>query len=103
MLRDLAEVTAKWLSVIFERLWRAGEVPEDWWKANVTSVFKKLKKNDPGLSASSLTQEVDGRVYCGCHPKQVEEKVIRSSQQAFTVGRSCLTNLVALHDDIMAC
>jgi len=29
MLRELAEVTAKLLSIIFDRSWRTGEVPED--------------------------------------------------------------------------
>ncbi|PKU43102.1 rna-directed dna polymerase from mobile element hypothetical protein [Limosa lapponica baueri] len=45
---ELADVIVKSLSIVFERSWRIGEVPEDWRKANVTSVFKKGKKEDPG-------------------------------------------------------
>lgn len=45
VLRGLADVIARSLSVIFERLWQLGEVPNDWRKANATSVFKK---GDPG-------------------------------------------------------
>jgi len=47
VLRELADVIAEPLSIIFERPWRTGEVPEDWRKASVTSVFKKGKKEDP--------------------------------------------------------
>ncbi|PKU47470.1 rna-directed dna polymerase from mobile element jockey-like [Limosa lapponica baueri] len=46
MLRELAEVTVVPLSIIFERSWRTGEVPEDWREANVIPVFKKGKKED---------------------------------------------------------
>jgi len=46
--RELADVTAEPLSVIFERSWRTGEVLEDWRKANVAPVFRKGKKEDPG-------------------------------------------------------
>ena len=47
VLRELADVFAKPLSVIFERSWRTGEVPEVWRKANVTPIFKKGKKGGP--------------------------------------------------------
>jgi len=48
VLRKLADVIAESLSIIFERPWRTGEVPEDWRKANVTPIFKKGKKEDSG-------------------------------------------------------
>jgi len=48
VLRELVDVIAEPLSIIFERSWRTGEVPEDWRKATVTPVFKKGKKEDPG-------------------------------------------------------
>ncbi|PKU39021.1 rna-directed dna polymerase from mobile element hypothetical protein [Limosa lapponica baueri] len=45
VLRELAEVIAGPLSIVFERSW---SLCEDWRKANVTPVFKKGKKDDPG-------------------------------------------------------
>jgi len=47
-LRELADVIAEPLSIIFDRSWRTGEVPKDWRKASVTPIFKKGKKEDPG-------------------------------------------------------
>ena len=41
---DGIDVIAEPLSIIFERSWRTGDVPEDWRKANVTPVFKKGKQ-----------------------------------------------------------
>ncbi|GAB0179117.1 mitochondrial enolase superfamily member 1 [Grus japonensis] len=38
---ELESKAAKWS-------WSTGEVPEDWRKANVTPVFKKGRKKDPG-------------------------------------------------------
>ena len=62
MLRELAEVIAEPLSIIFERSWTTGEVPEDWRIANVTPVFKKGKKEDPGNYRPVSLTSVPGKV-----------------------------------------
>jgi len=102
VLRDLADVIAKPLSIIFERSWRT-EVPEDWRKAKVTPVFKKGKKEDPGnyrpVSLTSIPGKLMEQLILDVISKQTEEKkVIRSSQHGFTKGKSCLTNLIAFCD-----
>ena len=61
VLRELAEMIAELLSIITERSWRLREVSEDWWKANVTSLFKKGKVELGNYKLANLTS-VPGKV-----------------------------------------
>ena len=47
VLRELVDVVTNTLSIVFEKLWKSGEVPGDWKKGNITPIFKKGKKDDP--------------------------------------------------------
>lgn len=47
VLRKMANVIAKPHSIILERSQSAGDLPEDWRKVNVTSVFKKGREGGP--------------------------------------------------------
>ena len=47
VLRELADVIAMSLFMIFERSWQSGEVPGDWRKGTIVPIFKKDKKEDP--------------------------------------------------------
>jgi len=97
--RELADVIAEPLSIVFERSWTTGEMPKDWRKANVTPIFKKGKKEDPGnyrpVSLTSIPGKMMEQLIVEIIIKPVEEKkVIRSSQHGFTKGKSCLTSLM---------
>ncbi|GAB0178349.1 mitochondrial enolase superfamily member 1 [Grus japonensis] len=81
VLRELVDEVARPLSIIFEKSWQYGEVPTDWTRGNITPIFKKGKKEDPG---------------------NYRPEVIGDSQQSFTKGKSCLTNLVAFYDGVTA-
>jgi len=48
VLRELADVIATPLSMIFERSRQSGEVPGHWRKGNAVPIFKKGGKEDPG-------------------------------------------------------
>ncbi|KFW00960.1 hypothetical protein N326_11204, partial [Eurypyga helias] len=55
-LKELVDGIAKTLSLIFKKLWQSGEVPSDWKRGNITPIFKKGKKENPGnYSSVSLT------------------------------------------------
>ncbi|KFW00845.1 hypothetical protein N327_12243, partial [Fulmarus glacialis] len=48
VLRELVEVLTEPLSIIYQQSWLTGEVPVDWSLANVTPIYKKGPKEDPG-------------------------------------------------------
>ncbi|KFU99348.1 hypothetical protein N340_11791, partial [Tauraco erythrolophus] len=62
VLRELAYVIAKPLSIIFGQSWLTGEVPLDWRLADVAPIYKKGRKEDPGnyrpVSLTSVTGKV---------------------------------------------
>ncbi|KFU99853.1 RNA-directed DNA polymerase from mobile element jockey, partial [Tauraco erythrolophus] len=77
-LRELADVIARPLSIIFAKSWGTGEVPEDWRKANVTLVFKKGKKEDPGnyrpVSLTSIPGKIMERLILGAVSRHIKDK-----------------------------
>ncbi|KFM04688.1 hypothetical protein AS27_06807, partial [Aptenodytes forsteri] len=48
VLRELAEVLAKPLSIIYQQSWLTVKVPDDWRLANVMPIYKKGRKEDTG-------------------------------------------------------
>ena len=54
ILKDFSDVIAPVLTVIFQKTFRHGEVPEDWKSANVTPIFKKGNDSKPAITDQCL-------------------------------------------------
>lgn len=48
MSKELSDIAARLFCINFEKLWRSKDVPGDWKKTNVTHIYKKGLKEDPG-------------------------------------------------------
>ncbi|KFO91071.1 hypothetical protein N320_11112, partial [Buceros rhinoceros silvestris] len=62
ILRELVEVIGKPLSIIYQQSWLTEEVPFDWRLANVTPIYKKGWKEDPGKYRPVNLTSVLGKV-----------------------------------------
>ncbi|KAK4824552.1 hypothetical protein QYF61_016156 [Mycteria americana] len=105
VLKELADVLTKPLSIIYQQSWLTGEVPADWRLANVTPIFKKGQKEDPGnyrpVSLTSVPQKIMEQIILSTITWHVEDNQgIKPSQQGFRKGRSCLTNLISFYNKV---
>ena len=105
VLRELAEELAKPLSIIYQRSWITGEVPDGWRLANVTPIDKKGREEEPGnyrpVSLTSAPGKIMQRFILSALNRHVQaNQGFRPSQHGFTQGRSCLTNLISFYDQV---
>ncbi|KAK4819016.1 LOW QUALITY PROTEIN: hypothetical protein QYF61_024132 [Mycteria americana] len=105
VLKELADVLTKPLSIISQQSWLTGEVPADWKLANVTPIYKKGRKEDPGnyrpVSLTSVPGKLMEQIILSAITRHVENNQgIKPSQHGFRKGRSCLTNLISFYDKV---
>ncbi|GAB0181608.1 mitochondrial enolase superfamily member 1 [Grus japonensis] len=102
-LRELAEVLAKPLSIIYQQSWLTREVPVDWRLANVMPLHKKGQKENLGnyrpVTLTLVPGNVMEQIILSAIRWHVQDnQVIRPSQHGFMKGRSRLTHLISFYD-----
>ncbi|KAK4831199.1 hypothetical protein QYF61_016036 [Mycteria americana] len=98
VLKELAEVLTKPLSITYQQSWLTGE-------ANVTPIFKKGRKEDPGnyrpVSLTLVPGKLMEQIILSAITWHVENNQgIKPNQHGFRKGRSCLTNLISFYDKV---
>ena len=102
VLRELAEVIAELLSIMYQHFLLTGEVPEDWRLASATPTYKKGCKEDLGnyrpVRLTSVPEKVMEQIVLREITWHVwDNRGIRPRQYGFRKGRSCLTNLISFY------
>jgi hypothetical protein len=90
---------------LFKTTMEEGSIPNDWRCANVTAIFKKGLRTDPGnYRPVSLTSNI-----CKVMERMIKEdivnflerkQIIRNSQHGFRNKKSCLTNLLEFMEHV---
>ena len=97
ILKHCSETLSFPLSILFNKSYRTGNIPDDWKNANVVPIHKKGPKNDVTnyrpVSLTSLVMKVfekciRDKIYNLCKDK------ITPNQHGFLPNRSCTTQLV---------
>ncbi|KAK4806707.1 LOW QUALITY PROTEIN: hypothetical protein QYF61_027708 [Mycteria americana] len=102
VLRELAEVLTKPLSILYQQSWLTREVPVDWRLTNVTPIYKKGQKEDLGnyrpVSLTSVVRMVMEQIILSAITRHVQDT---QAQSAWVYeSRSCLTNLISFYDKV---
>ena len=92
------------LAIIFRKSLDESHIPDEWRLSNVTPVYKKGSKAEPGnyrpVSLTSNVCKLMERVINVTLGAYIDQNVLNNSQHGFRKGRSCQTNLIEFFDKV---
>jgi hypothetical protein len=105
LLQKLNTELAPILATIYRKSLDTGEVPEDWRSANVTPIFKKGLKADPGnyrpVSLTSICCKIlESIIRDELMAHLTVNGLLNDSQHGFMPKRSCTTNLLEFFEKV---
>ena len=107
VIKETEEETAPHFCNIFRTSLEQRKAVRDWKLQNISPLFKKGSKDDPGnykpISLTSVPGKMLESIIADDMMSHLEHnKLILDSQQGFRSGRSCLTNLVDFFHDMFS-
>ena len=105
VLKELHKEIAIPLCILFNKSLKSGIVPQEWKFAEVTAIFKKGNKTDPGnyrpvsltcICCKLLEQFVRDKIV----DHMTENKLYSECQHGFRKNRSCVTQLLEVYDKL---
>ena len=103
VLRELADVIATPLNIIYNKSLSTGKIPESWKKANITPIYKKGNRHLPSnyrpISLTPVASKVMETLIRNALVAHMKENGLFANQQhGFMAGRSCTTQLLSTLD-----
>ena len=107
VIKEMEEETAPHFCNIFKTSLEQRKAVRDWKLQNISPLFKKGSKDDPGnyrpISLTSVPGKMLESIIADDMMSHLEHnKLILDSQHGFRSGRSCLTNLVDFFHDMFS-
>ena len=105
LLKELRKCLSTPLSYLFNKSLETGKLPEEWKKANVTAIFKKGTKSEPGnyrpVSLTSVICKVFESIVRDVIVEHMKiNKLFSECQHGFRQHRSCVTQLLHMMEDL---
>ena len=105
VLKELHKELAEPLTILFRKSIESGIVPSDWKFAEVTAIFKKGNRTDPGnyrpVSLTSICCKIlEQFVRDSIVDHMTDNNLYSECQHGFRKKRSCVTQLLEVHEKL---